>query len=81
MLRKTNLVSDEKKAAVLFTVIASSLWGTSFPAIKLGLQYMDAYTFVFLRFLFASLTMLAVMFLTKNFSFNFEKKRLLLFLG
>ena len=80
-MRKTNLVSDEKKAAVLFTVIASSLWGTSFPAIKLGLQYMDAYTFVFLRFLFASLTMLAVMFLTKNFSFNFEKKRLLLFLG
>jgi drug/metabolite transporter (DMT)-like permease len=74
-------VSDEKQAAVMFTVIASSLWGTSFPAIKLGLQYMDAYTFVFLRFFFASLTMLAVMFLTKNFSFNFEKKRLLLFLG
>ncbi|HDQ06718.1 MAG TPA: DMT family transporter [Candidatus Bathyarchaeota archaeon] len=74
-------MSDEKKAAVLFTIIASSLWGTSFPAIKLGLQYMDAYTFVFWRFFFASLTMLAVMLLTKNFSFNFKKKRLLLFLG
>jgi drug/metabolite transporter (DMT)-like permease len=72
---------DDKKEALLFTVIASSLWGTSFPAIKIGLQYTDAYTFVFLRFLFASLTMLAVMLLTKNFSFNFNKKRLILLLG
>jgi drug/metabolite transporter (DMT)-like permease len=81
-LRKSNLVSnDKKKEALLFTVIASTLWGTSFPAIKIGLQYTDAYTFVFLRFLFASLIMLVVMFLTKNFSFNFNKKRLILFLG
>ena len=74
-------MADAKKEAVLFTVIASSLWGTSFPAIKIGLQYMDAYTFVFLRFFFALLTMFAVMLLTKNFSFNFNKKRLILFLG
>jgi drug/metabolite transporter (DMT)-like permease len=81
-MRKSNLVSDDKKKeALLFTVIASSLWGTSFPAIKIGLQYTDPYTFVFLRFLFASLTMLVVMFLTKNFSFNFNKKRLILLLG
>jgi drug/metabolite transporter (DMT)-like permease len=73
--------NDKKKEALLFTVIASSLWGTSFPAIKIGLQYTDPYTFVFLRFLFASLIMLVVMFLTKNFSFNFNRKRLILFLG
>jgi drug/metabolite transporter (DMT)-like permease len=80
-LQKPNLAADDKKKAILFTVIASSLWGTSFPAIKIGLQYMDAYTFVFLRFFFASLTMFAVMLLTKNFSLNFNKKRLILFLG
>lgn len=68
-----------KKKAVLFTVLAGFLWGTSFPAIKIGLQYMDAYTFVFLRFLVASLIMLAVMLLTRNFRFN--KKRLILSLG
>lgn len=68
-----------KKKAVLFTVLAGFLWGTSFPAIKIGLQYMDAYTFVFLRFLVASLVMLAVMLLTRNFSLN--KKRLILSLG
>ena len=66
---------------MLLTVLAGFLWGTSFPAIKIGLQYMDAYTFVFLRFLVASIVMLSVMLLTKNFSFSFSKKRLVLFLG
>jgi len=42
---------------------------------------MDAYTFAFLRFLIASLVMLAMSLLTKNFSFNFSKKRLVLLLG
>jgi drug/metabolite transporter (DMT)-like permease len=78
---RTPVSADTKKKAVLFTVLAGVLWGTSFPAIKIGLQYIDAYTFVFLRFLVASLTMLSVMLLTKNFSFSFNKKRLILFLG
>jgi drug/metabolite transporter (DMT)-like permease len=80
-LRKPKFASHDKKEAVLLTIIASSLWGTSFPAIKIGLTYMDAYTFVFLRFFFAALIMFAVILLTKNFSFNFNKKRLILFLG
>jgi drug/metabolite transporter (DMT)-like permease len=80
-LRKPKLASHDKKEAVLLTIIASSLWGTSFPAIKIGLTYMDVYTFVFLRFFFAALIMFAVILLTKNFSFNFNKKRLILFLG
>ncbi|MEM4733655.1 MAG: DMT family transporter [Candidatus Bathyarchaeia archaeon] len=72
---------DTRQKAVLFTVLAGFMWGTSFPAIKIGLQYMDAYIFVFLRFLVASLTMLATMLLTRNFSLSFNKKRLLLSLG
>ena len=78
---KSETSSDTKKQAVLLTIIASSLWGTSFPAIKIGLQFMDAYTFVFLRFSFALLLMLGVLLFTKNFSLNFNKKRLILFLG
>lgn len=74
-------MADNKKKAVLLTVLAGFLWGTSFPAIKIGLQYMNACTFVFLRFLVASLTMLAVLLLTRNLSLNFNKKRLILFLG
>lgn len=71
----------EKKEAVFLTIIASSLWGTSFPAIKIGLMYMDAYTFVFLRFFIALLVMLIFTLFTKNFSFNFINKRLIVFLG
>ncbi|MCW4044087.1 MAG: DMT family transporter [Candidatus Bathyarchaeota archaeon] len=74
-------LESNKKKALLLTVIAGFLWGTSFPAIKIGLQYMDPYTFAFLRFLLAALVMLSVSLLTKNFSFNFNKKRLILFLG
>lgn len=74
-------MADNKKKAVLLTVLAGFLWGTSFPAIKIGLQYMNACTFVFLRFLVASLTMLAVLLLTRDLSLNFNKKRLILFLG
>ena len=63
------------------TVLAGFLWGTSFPAIKVGLQFMDAYTFVFLRFLVASLAMLLASLVTRNFNLNFSQKRLILFLG
>jgi drug/metabolite transporter (DMT)-like permease len=78
---RTPVSADTKKKAVMFTVLAGFLWGTSFPAIKIGLQYVDAYTFVFLRFLVASLTMVSVMLLTRNLGFNFNKKRVILFLG
>jgi drug/metabolite transporter (DMT)-like permease len=80
-LRKPSVLADNKKKAILLTIVAGVLWGTSFPAIKIGLQYMDAYTFVFLRFLVASLTMFAVLLISRNFNFNFSKKRLILFLG
>jgi len=79
-VRLTGLV-DVKKKAVLITILAGFLWGTSFPAIKIGLQYMDPYTFVFLRFLTASLVMLAVLLFKNGLNINFSKKRLVLFLG
>jgi drug/metabolite transporter (DMT)-like permease len=80
-LRKLDALAGNKKKAVLLTVVAGFLWGTSFPAIKIGLQYMDAYTFAFLRFLVASIVMLSIALFTKNFSFHLDKKRLILFLG
>jgi drug/metabolite transporter (DMT)-like permease len=79
-LQKPKLATEDRKEALLLTIIASALWGTSFPAIKMGLQFMDAYTFVFLRFFFASLIMFAVVLFSKKFTFNFNK-RLTLFLG
>ena len=74
-------MADNKKKALLLTALAGFLWGTSFPAIKIGLHYMDAYTFAFLRFLVAASIMFFVLLLTGNFTLKFSKKRLLLFLG
>jgi drug/metabolite transporter (DMT)-like permease len=72
---------DNKRKAVLLTIVAGFLWGTSFPAIKLGLEYIDAFTFVFLRFLVAALVMLAVLLVKQGFKFSYNQKRLVLFLG
>ena len=75
------ITKDSKKKAILLTLLAGILWGTSFPAIKVGLEYVEPHTFVFLRFLIASLTMLIVTLLSKSPLFIFNKKRLVLFLG
>ena len=73
--------TETRKKAILFTVLAGFLWGTSFPSIKIGLQYVEPFTFVFLRFLIATLTMFFIMLVSKNFGFNFNNKRLILLLG
>ena len=75
------MLASNNKKGVLLTIVAGILWGTSFPAIKIGLQYMDTYTFAFLRFLVALLAMFFVTVFAKNFSFHFDKKRLILFIG
>jgi len=79
-LRKV-FAAETRKKAILFTVLAGFLWGTSFPSIKIGLQYVEPFTFVFLRFLIATLTMFFIMLVSKNFGFNFNNKRLILLLG
>jgi drug/metabolite transporter (DMT)-like permease len=72
---------NNKKKALIMTIGAGFLWGTSFPAIKIGLQHMDPFAFVFLRFLVAALTMLLVLTVRRKVNFAFSKKRLVLFLG
>ena len=79
-MQKPKLLENDKKDALFLTIIASSLWGTSFPAIKIGLHFMDPYSFVFLRFFFAALIMFAIVLFSKKITFNFNK-RLVFFLG
>lgn len=57
------------------------MWGTSFPAIKIGLKYVDPYQFVFLRFFLASLIMFFVLLIKGNLGFEFAKRRTIWFLG
>ena len=77
---KTNLISKKQKA-ILLTIFAGILWGTSFPAIKIGLNYVDPINFVFLRFLMASIVMFISVLAIKKFEFKMHNKKLLVFLG
>jgi drug/metabolite transporter (DMT)-like permease len=72
---------DAKRRAVILTVLAGILWGTSFPTIKLGLRYVDAYMFVFMRFLVASVIMFFVLLFRGNHGLEFAKKRVIWLLG
>jgi drug/metabolite transporter (DMT)-like permease len=71
-LLRNQVGADTKKKAVLFTILAGFLWGTSFPSIKIGLQYMTPFAFVFWRFLIATLTMFSVMRARYNQKLQFQ---------
>ncbi|MBM3308152.1 MAG: DMT family transporter [Candidatus Eisenbacteria bacterium] len=49
-----------RKGAVVATLAAGLLWGSSFVVVKIGLSTLDPYWFVFLRFTTAALVALAV---------------------
>jgi drug/metabolite transporter (DMT)-like permease len=71
----------QKSKAIFYTILAGALWGTSFPIIKLGLETIDPFTFVFWRFLVSSITLVAVMLTLRKFSFKMTNKKFLIFLG
>jgi drug/metabolite transporter (DMT)-like permease len=78
-LQKTPISNKQK--AILLTIIAGILWGTSFPTIKIGLNYVDAITFVFLRFLIASIFMFIIVLSLGKFELKINNKKLIIFLG
>ncbi len=43
-----------RRGALFLTILSGVLWGTSFPAIKIGLAFVDAYMFAFFRMFLAS---------------------------
>jgi len=71
----------ERKRGVFLTILAGVLWGTSFPAIKIGLAFVDPYMFVFLRMFLASVLILLISSVTKNLNVSLAKERLIWYLG
>ncbi len=66
----------------MFTLLAATLWGTSFPLVKWSLEYVSPYVLVTLRFLLASVILLPVAFLSaRERFFTFFPKPYLLLLG
>jgi drug/metabolite transporter (DMT)-like permease len=51
---------------ILMTVGAALLWSSSFTVAKVGLRYIDPYSFVFLRFLVAAAILLVLVFITRS---------------
>ena len=76
-----NPLLSQKTKAVLYTILAGALWGTSFPIIKLGLAYTDPFAFLFWRFLVSSVALVFVMLLLSKLEFKMADARLLVFLG
>ena len=72
---------SQKSKAVLLTILAGALWGTSFPIIKIGLTYTDPFAFLFWRFLVSSVALVAVMLLLRKLEFKMGDMKLLVFLG
>ncbi len=72
---------SKKSKAVFFTLLAGALWGTSFPIIKIGLETIDPFTFVFWRFLVSAVTLVAIMLALRKLDFKVQNKKLLGFLG
>jgi drug/metabolite transporter (DMT)-like permease len=72
----------DKRNAVMLTVFASLIWGTSFPGVKWGLGYAgnDVF-FLWLRFMVATAVTLAIVLALRKFSFKVLKDPLLWVVG
>ncbi|MCJ2532907.1 MAG: DMT family transporter [Candidatus Thermoplasmatota archaeon] len=69
-------------SAVMLTVFASLIWGTSFPAVKWGLGYVgnDVF-FLWLRFVVAAVVTLSIVLWLKRFSFSVLGKPIIWLIG
>ena len=67
---------NRTRKAVFLTVLSGALWGSSFPAIKIGLRYIDPYMFVFLRFFSAAIIMFIILLFTRKLDIKFANRRI-----
>lgn len=70
-----------RKGALFLTILSGVLWGTSFPAIKIGLAFVDAYMFVFFRMFLASILVLLISSVTRTFDVSLARERSIWYLG
>ncbi|MGB2826173.1 MAG: DMT family transporter [Thermoplasmata archaeon] len=69
-------------SAIMLTVFASLIWGTSFPAVKWGLDYVgnDVF-FLWLRFVVAAVVTLSIVLWLKRFSFSVLRRPIVWLIG
>jgi drug/metabolite transporter (DMT)-like permease len=57
-------MTERRYLPILMTIAAALLWASSFTVVKVGLRYIDPYTFVMFRFLVATVVLLLVVLTT-----------------
>ena len=60
-------VEEANNSALALLILSSVLWGGSFVSVKIGLEYIDAYDFAFLRLASAALILLLVLGIQRRF--------------
>jgi drug/metabolite transporter (DMT)-like permease len=80
-LERLTLPMKSRSYAITVTVLASVIWGTSFPVIKVGLTYVDSYVFALFRLVIASIAVLAVAIPAKKFQPSLFRNKVIWFLG
>ncbi len=65
----------------LLVTLSASIWGTSFVVIRWGLEYIDPLSFVFLRFLVATILLFPLMILKKRSIKQIIKKKEIILIG
>ena len=73
--------TDPRSAALGLLVLSSILWGSSFVSAKIGLAYVDPFSFAFLRLAIAASVLLVVLLIQRRFRFAMLKQRSVWFLG
>ncbi len=59
---------SSERSAIVLLLITNILWGSSFVSVKIGLAYVNAYSFAFLRLALASAILLTVLILCGRFN-------------
>jgi drug/metabolite transporter (DMT)-like permease len=72
---------SNEKSAIPLLLIANILWGSSFVSVKIGLAYVNAYSFAFLRLALASVILVPILTVSGRFNFSSLKNPLIWMLG
>src|SRR5512136_1921707 len=76
------MASRDVKSGVLLTVLASLIWGTSFPGITWGLGYVgNDIFFLWLRFLIASAVTMSIVLYLKKFDLSVMREPIIWLIG
>jgi drug/metabolite transporter (DMT)-like permease len=74
-------VDNSDQSALVLLTLSSILWGGSFVSVKIGLEYINAYDFAFLRLASAALILLAVLGAQRKFESTALKEPAVWMLG